>query len=224
MSPQLLLLLFAVLLGVISALLWWRRGKLQELPVLSPEAAGAAPDGNEVVITGLAGGEPGTSPYTGVSGLLFEAEEVTEWTEPRNDDKGGDRQERRSRNLGTAGALMYIEDGGSKIDVRSGSNFDITGFPETRTASERGMQMSFGGDSSFSLSSGNRRTWIEERVVRENDRVWVRGMLRGGALDGSEKKLQVSGKSVDAQLRQQFIAVAVVSVLAVGSLVGSFFV
>ena len=84
--------------------------------------------------------------------------------------------------------------------------------------------MSFGGDSSFSLSSGNRRTWIEERVVRENDRVWVRGMLRGGALDGSEKKLQVSGKSVDAQLRQQFIAVAVISVLAVGSLVGSFFV
>jgi hypothetical protein len=48
--------------------------------VLSPEAAGAAPDGNEVVITGLAGGESGTSPYTGVSGLLFEAEEVTEWT------------------------------------------------------------------------------------------------------------------------------------------------
>lgn len=224
MNPQLLLLLFAVLLGAIAALLWWRRGKLQDLPVLSPEAAGAAPDGNEVVITGLAGGESGTSPYTGVSGLLFEAEEVTEWTEPRNDDKAGDRQERRTRNLGTSGALSYIEDGGSKIDVRSGSNFDITGFPETRTASERGMQVSFGGDSSFSLSSGNRRTWIEERVVREHDRVWVRGMLRDRALDGSEKKLHVSGKSVDAQLRQQFIAVAVISVLAVGSLVGSFFV
>ena len=49
-------------------------------------------------------------------------------------------------------------------------------------------------------------------------------MLRGGALDGSEKKLQVSGTSVAAQLRQQFIAVVVLSVLAVAALAGSFFV
>ena len=54
MSTQLLLLLGAVLLAVIAALVWWRRGKLQELPVLNPQAAGSAPDGTEVVITGLA--------------------------------------------------------------------------------------------------------------------------------------------------------------------------
>ncbi|MGA1436778.1 MAG: hypothetical protein ACO35F_04795 [Ilumatobacteraceae bacterium] len=224
MSPQLLLLLAAVLLGVIAALVWWRRGKLEELPVLTPEAAQAAPDGREVIVTGLAGGETGTSPYTGASGLLFEAEEVTEWTEPRRDDETSDRQERRTRNLGTSGSLMFIEEAGSRVEVRSGSNFDITGFPETRTASERSTNLSFGGDSAFSISSGNRRTWVEERVVRSNDRVWVRGMLRGGALDGSEKKLQVSGTSVAAQLRQQFIAVVVLSVLAVAALAGSFFV
>ncbi|MBL6636345.1 MAG: hypothetical protein O3B40_09860 [Actinobacteria bacterium] len=45
MSPQLLLLLVAVLLGVIAALVSWRRGKLEQLPVLTPEAAQAAPDG-----------------------------------------------------------------------------------------------------------------------------------------------------------------------------------
>ena len=119
---------------------------------------------------------------------------------------------------------MFIEEAGSRVEVRSGSNFDITGFPETRTASERSTNLSFGGDSAFSISSGNRRTWVEERVVRSNDRVWVRGMLRGGALDGSEKKLQVSGTSVAAQLRQQFIAVVVLSVLAVAALAGSLFV
>ena len=59
MSSQPLLLLGAVLLAVIAALVWWRRGKLQELPVLNPQAAGSAPDGAEVVITGLAGGESG---------------------------------------------------------------------------------------------------------------------------------------------------------------------
>ena len=224
MSTQLLLLLGAVLLAVIAALVWWRRGKLQELPVLNPQAAGSAPDGTEVVITGLAGGESGSSPFTGASGLLFEADEVTEWTEPSRDNKGANRQQWRTRNLGTSGSLTFIEEAGSKIDVRSGSNFDISGFPETRTASERGMQMSFGGDSTFSLSSGDRRTWVEERVVREQDRVWVRGVLRSGALDGSEKKLQVSGTSVDAQLRQQLIAVVLLSVLSVGALIGSFFV
>ena len=165
MSTQLLLLLGAVLLAVIAALVWWRRGKFQELPVLSPQAAGPAPDGAEVVITGLAGGESGSSPFTGASGLLFEADEVTEWTEPSSDNKGANRQQRRTRNLGTSGSLTFIEEAGSTIDVRSGSNFDISGFPETRTASERGMQMSFGGDSTFSLSSGDRRTWVEERVV-----------------------------------------------------------
>ena len=224
MSTQLLLLLGAVLLAVIAALVWWRRGKLQELPVLSPQAAGSAPDGTEVVITGLAGGESGSSPFTGTSGLLFEAEEVTEWTEPRRDDETSDRQERRTRNLGTSGSLLFIEEAGSRIEVRSGSNFDISGFPETRTASERSTNVSFGGDSAFSISSGNRRTWVEERVVRTSDRVWVRGMLRNGALDGSEKKLQVSGTSVDAQLRQQLIAVVLFSVLSVGALIGSFFV
>ena len=81
MSTQLLLLLGAVLFAVIAALVWWRRGKFQELPVLSPQAAGPAPDGTEVVITGLAGGESGSSPFTGASGLLFEADEVTEWYE-----------------------------------------------------------------------------------------------------------------------------------------------
>ena len=75
---------------MIAALVWWRRGKLEELPVLTPEAAQAAPDGREVIITGLAGGETGTSPYTGASGLLFEAEEVAEWTEPRRDDETSD--------------------------------------------------------------------------------------------------------------------------------------
>lgn len=52
----------------------------------------------------------------------------------------------------------------------------------------------------------------------------MRGVLRSGALDGSEKKLRVSGTSVDAQLRQQLIAVALLSLLSVGALVGSFFV
>ncbi len=222
MSTQLLLLLGAVLLAVIAALVWWRRGKLQELPVLSPQAAGSAPDGTEVVIIGLAGGESGSSPFTGASGLLFEADEVTEWYEPSGELAV--ELQRRTRNLGTSGSLTFIEEAGSTIDVRSGSNFDISGFPETRTASERGMQMSFGGDSTFSLSSSDRRTWVEERVVREQDRVWVRGVLRSGALDGSEKKLQVSGTSADAQLRQQLIAVALLSVLSVGALIGSFFV
>jgi hypothetical protein len=49
-------------------------------------------------------------------------------------------------------------------------------------------------------------------------------MLRSWALDGSEKKLQVSGTPVATQLRQQFIAVVVLSALAVAALVGSFFV
>lgn len=222
MTTQLLLLLGAVLLAVIAALVWWRRGKFQELPVLSPQAAGPAPDGTEVVITGLAGGESGSSPFTGASGLLFEADEVTEWYGPSGELAV--ELQRRTRNLGTSGSLTFIEEAGSTIDVRSGSNFDISGFPETRTASERGMQMSFGGDSTFSLSSSDRRTWVEERVVREQDRVWVRGILRSGALDGSEKKLQVSGASVDAQLRQQLIAVVSLSVLSVGALIGSFFV
>ena len=128
MSTQLLLLLGAVLLAVIAALVWWRRGKLQELPVLSPQAAGSVPDGTEVVITGLAGGESGSSPFTGASGLLFEADEVTEWTEPSSDNKGANRQQRRTRNLGTSGSLTFIEEAGSTIDVRSGSNFDISGF------------------------------------------------------------------------------------------------
>ncbi|MGA0321837.1 MAG: hypothetical protein ACO3M1_03545 [Ilumatobacteraceae bacterium] len=115
MSTQLLLLLGAVLLAVIAALLWWRRGKLEELPVLTPEAAQAAPDGQEVVIAGLAGGASAMSPFTGTSGLLFEAEEVTEWTEPRRDDETSDRQERRTRNLGTSGSLLFIEEAGSRI-------------------------------------------------------------------------------------------------------------
>jgi len=119
---------------------------------------------------------------------------------------------------------MFIEETGSRIEVRSGSNFDNTGFPETHTASERATNLSLGGESAFNISSGNRRTWVEERVVRSNDRVWVRGMLRSWALDGSEKKLQVSGTPVATQLRQQFIAVVVLSVLAVAALVGSFFV
>ena len=137
--------------------------------MLSPQAAGSAPDGAEVVVTGLAGGESSSRSFTGASGLLFEADEVTEWTEPRSDDKGENRQQRRTRNLGPSGSLAFIEEAGSTIGVRSGSNFDISGFPETRTASERGMQMSFGGDSTFSLSSGDRQTWVEERVVREQD-------------------------------------------------------
>jgi hypothetical protein len=37
-------------------------------------------------------------------------------------------------------------------------------------------------------------------------------------------KLQVSGTSVDTRLRQQLIAVASLSVLSVGALIGSFFV
>lgn len=172
MSTQLLLLLGGVLLAVIAALVWWRRGKLQELPVLSPQAAGSAPYGTEVVITGLAGGDSSSSPFTGASGLLFEADEVTEWTEPSSDGMRASQEQRSTRNLGPSGSLVFIEEAGSTINVRSGPNFDISDFPETRTASERSTDVSFGGDSAFSISSGNRRTWVKERVVRTNDRVW----------------------------------------------------
>ena len=215
MSTSLMLLLIAVVIGLVAALVWWQRGKLSELQVLTPDQAQHAPPGTELVVFGRAAGEPGTSPFTGANGLLFSAEEVTEWTERSHDDDR-DHQRRETRSLGISGVLTGIEGEARTMQVRSGSSFVLNAFRETRTASQGGLSVSLGGGAGLSLSSGNRRSWVEEKTVHVGDDIWVRGTMNDGALDGSIDRLEISGQSVATQLRQQLIIVVIMSIVALG--------
>jgi len=221
MSPSLILLILALVAAVVAAVVWWQRSKLAALPVLTPGAASAAPDRTEMVVAGTAAGAPVDSPWSGVSGLLFSATEVIEETEITDRNNNGRRDtRRRTRSLGSVGVLASIDDADGSLPVRSGNLFDLEGFATTRTASSSPMGISIGGDG-LSISSGDRRSWVEESVVHPGEQVWVRGIMVGGHLDGGERRLDIANRSVASQLRRSLFMTIGAGVIAVGLLIAA---
>ena len=225
MGPSVVLLILAVAAFAVAGVVWWQRSHLAALPVVTPGGAAAAPDRTEVVVAGIAGGAAVDSPWSGTSGLLFSAEEVIEETEVIDRDNNGRRdRRRRTRSLGTVGVLSSIEGGtghgDEAIPVRSGNLFELEGFPSTRTASSNPVGVSVTGGG-LSISSGDRRSWVEETVVHPGDRVWVRGVVVSGHLDGGERKLAIAARSVESQLRRSLMTTVICGIAGAALLVAA---
>lgn len=198
---------------------WRERARILGAPVVEPDNASAR--GGEVIVSGVARGTVTTSPWTGRTGLLFSATEITETRRQVSGDRDEQRETRR-RALGTHLERIEIASvhpgAAGALEVRPTDKITLRHFAKITSASS-GLNLPSITIGSFSLASSD-RSRVEEIVVSDGDRVWVYGTIQSGAdgrpyLTGRQIWSAKAPDAMAAQLRWTAIGGAV------GALVGA---